>query len=127
MPDPTGSADGGAMTRDRCAATRTFRIWVDGRLSARFADGLTGVGQRDEKGATVLEGAYVDESHLNGLLDHLRALGIGVRRFEVDDARSEAAEQPTSSAFSTTGRDAPTSGSGRAGLPDASIAGPPGE
>ena len=63
---------------------REFRIWVDGRLSEKFADGLSGVDQHDEAG-TVLSGDYVDDAHLQGLLDRLRGLGITVRRFEINE------------------------------------------
>ncbi len=81
------------MTRDGCAARRGFRIWVDGRLSEHFAAGWNGIEQRDEEGGTVLSGDYVDESHLRGVLDRLSDLGIGIRRFEVDDARPTSVDQ----------------------------------
>ncbi len=73
------------MTREGHASQRRFRIWVDGRLSDGFADGLDGVEQRDEHDGTVLTGDAVDDAHLQGVLDQLRGLGIGVRRFEVTD------------------------------------------
>ena len=71
------------MTRE-AQTRREFRIWVDGRLSDRFADGLVGVEQHDEAG-TVLSGAFVDDAHLQGILDQLRGLGIGIRRFEINE------------------------------------------
>lgn len=73
------------MTRDGHTSQRGFRVWVDGRLSERFVDGLVGVDQRDGEGGTVLSGDFVDDSHLQGVLDQLRSLGIAVRRFEVAD------------------------------------------
>ena len=95
MPGPTVESEGGGMTRNGCAARRCFRIWVDGRLSEHFAAGMPGMEQRDEEGGTVLSGAYVDESHLRGVLDRLSDLGIGIRRLEVDDAEpTTAARQP---------------------------------
>ena len=82
MTNPTGRPDRDVMTRER-HSPREFRIWVDGRLSEHFADGLTGVEQREEAGRTVLVGEYIDDAHLHGVLDQLRGLGIAVTRFEV--------------------------------------------
>lgn len=78
---------------------RRFRIWVDGRLSERFAEGLAGVEQRDDEGGTVLLGEYIDESHLRGVLDRLGDLGICVHRFELGAGgpasdRVDTAEHP---------------------------------
>lgn len=73
--------------RERTAVERRFRIWVDGRLSDRFTAGFVGVEQRDEEGVTVLSGEYVDESHLQGVLERLRDLGIRVHRFDVGNHR----------------------------------------
>lgn len=67
------------------ASAREFRIWVDGRLSGRFSDGVDGVEQHDEDRGTVLRGAYLDDAHLQGVLDHLRGLGVAVRRFEISE------------------------------------------
>lgn len=84
MCDPTDLPDAALMTLDR--SERRFRIWVDGRLSERFAEGLSGVDQQQDDDGTLLGGAYVDDSHLRGVLDQLGALGIRVHRFEVDAA-----------------------------------------
>lgn len=62
---------------------RQFRIWVAGRLDEGFANGLDGrVEQHDTSEGTALTGDYVDQSHLHGILDHLRRLGVEVIRFE---------------------------------------------
>ena len=87
MSVPTTRIDRGAMTHE--APAREFRVWVDGRLSERFAAGLPGVEQRDGTGGTLLLGDYVDEAHLQGVLDELRRLGITVCRFEVVEERPE--------------------------------------
>lgn len=71
------------MTRDDPVTLRQFRLWVDGRLSERFSDGLVGVHQREDTDGTMLAGDYVDEAHLHGVLEELRGLGVAVRRFEV--------------------------------------------
>lgn len=94
VPDPTDPTDREAMTRERTAVGRTFRIWVHGRLSAGFANGLTGVDQRDEEGGTLLIGEYVDESHLHGVLDRLGDLGIRVRRFDVEETAPPTSTVP---------------------------------
>lgn len=73
------------MARDASELSRDFRIWVDGRLSERFSNGLAGVEQRDGESGTVLHGDYVDDAQLQGVLDQLRGLGISVRRFEVTE------------------------------------------
>ena len=83
MPDPTLRADARRMTRE-AQTRREFRIWVEGRLSDGFADGFVGVDQHEEAG-TVLSGDYVDDAHLQGLLERLRSLGIAVRRFEINE------------------------------------------
>ena len=92
MRDPTGQSDGGDVTHEAAAVPSEFRIWVDGRLSERFSNGLACVDQRDVEGGTVLRGAYVDEAHLHGVLDQLRGLGIKVMRFEI--AETTNGEKP---------------------------------
>ena len=74
------------MARIEQTTPRGFRIWVDGRLSRGFVDGLEGIDQHDSEGSTILSGNYIDESHLEGVLDQLRRLAIGIQRFEVDPA-----------------------------------------
>lgn len=63
---------------------RRFLIEIDGKLTPRFAEGLDGVDQQDSAHGTTLSGEFKDRSQLHGILDHLRALGIDVRRFEID-------------------------------------------
>ena len=59
-----------------------FRIWVAGRLGEGFADGFDGIEQQDVDGVTTLTGNLIDQSHIFGVLDRLRHLGVEVRRFE---------------------------------------------
>ena len=59
-----------------------FRIWVAGRLGEGFADGFDGIEQQDVDGVTTLTGNLIDQSHIFGILDRLRHLGVEVRRFE---------------------------------------------
>jgi hypothetical protein len=61
-----------------------FRIEIDGRLTPGFAESLDGVDQQDSADGTTLSGDFIDQSQLHGILDHLRGLGIDVRRFEVE-------------------------------------------
>ena len=68
--------------------TRRFRIWVQGRLDERFAEGLAGIEQQDVPAGTMLSGELLDQSQLHGTFDLLRSLGIEVLRFEVDPPRA---------------------------------------
>jgi hypothetical protein len=73
------------MTGGGQVSKREFHIWVDGRLSGRFADGVDGIEQHDDERGTVLHGAYLDDAHLQGVLEHLRGLGVALRRLEVSE------------------------------------------
>jgi hypothetical protein len=70
--------------------SKMFRIVVAGQLDRGFSAGLDGVSLRHDGAQTVLEGLFVDQSHLHGLLDRLRALGIEVTSFST----SATSEQP---------------------------------
>ncbi|MEO1059898.1 MAG: hypothetical protein AAFZ07_00665 [Actinomycetota bacterium] len=72
------------------ASRRELRIWVEGRLSAHFADGVEGIEQHDDELGTVLCGDYRDEAHAHGVLEHLRGLGVTVRRFDITDERDRS-------------------------------------
>lgn len=61
--------------------SKMFRIVVAGQLDRGFSAGLDGVSLRHDGAQTALEGVFVDQSHLHGLLDQLRALGIEVTSF----------------------------------------------
>ena len=60
----------------------TYRIVVNGRLGDAFVDGFGDMTQTTRGSNTVLEGRYVDQSHLHGLLDRLRGLGIEILGFD---------------------------------------------
>ena len=62
---------------------RRFRIWVAGRLGESFAGGFDGVEQEDGAEGTTLSGEMIDQSHVHGILDRLRRLGVEVLRFEI--------------------------------------------
>ena len=68
----------------------TYRIVVKGRLSDGFANGFEDMTQTASGPNTMLEGSYLDQSHLHGLLDRLRDLGIQIISF---DASPEEAHQ----------------------------------
>ena len=72
------------MEHTEKAGARRFHIWVQGRLSEGFCEGLAGIEQEDVPAGTVLSGALLDQSQLHSTLDLLRDLGIDVLRFEVD-------------------------------------------
>jgi hypothetical protein len=53
-----------------------YRIVVKGRLSESFASVFDGLNVEPLPGRTALEGEFADQSHLYGVLDRLRGLGI---------------------------------------------------
>jgi len=59
-----------------------YRIVVHGRLGDGFVDGFEDMTQTTAATNTVLEGPFVDRSHLHGLLDRLRDLGIEIVSFD---------------------------------------------
>jgi hypothetical protein len=82
--------------------TRRFRIWVQGRLDERFAEGLAGIEQEDVSAGTMLSGELLDQAQFHGTLDLLRSLGIDVLRFEVDPPRARSSTGPTQSEEATS-------------------------
>lgn len=67
---------------DHQLSRRRFRIYVAGRLEFRFVEGIDGIELgRSEDGST-LDGPFVDQSHLRGILDRLWQLVIEVLEFE---------------------------------------------
>jgi hypothetical protein len=61
----------------------SYRIVVRGRLSERFASGFMGMTVEPADGTTALVGDIVDQSHLFGLLERVRSLGLELLRVEV--------------------------------------------
>ena len=61
---------------------RTYRIVVRGRLSNRFGSAFSGLALEPEEGATALVGAVSDQSHLFGILERVRSLGLELIRVE---------------------------------------------
>jgi hypothetical protein len=55
-----------------------YRVVVDGELSERFAEIFEGWTATTSPGLTFLEGEVTDQAELDGLLEHLRALGLGL-------------------------------------------------
>jgi hypothetical protein len=53
-----------------------YRIVVKGRLSESFASAFEGLSVEALPGRTALEGVFVDQSQLHGVLDRIRGLGI---------------------------------------------------
>ena len=65
-----------------------YRIIVTGRLDDEFASAFDGMDQEPGRGVTILSGRIADQSHLYGILDRLRALGLEIRRLETTDEPS---------------------------------------
>ncbi len=61
---------------------RTYRIVVKGRLSERFGSAFGGLELEPLEGATALVGAISDQSHLFGVLERVRSLGLELIRVE---------------------------------------------
>ena len=61
---------------------RRFRIWVAGRLDERFIEGIDEIELGHSTAGSRLDGAFIDQSHLRGILDRLWQLGIEVCKFE---------------------------------------------
>jgi hypothetical protein len=61
----------------------TYRIVIRGRLSERFGSAFSGMALEPEEGATALVGAISDQSHLFGVLEQVRSLGLELIRVEV--------------------------------------------
>jgi hypothetical protein len=53
-----------------------YRIVVKGRLSDSFASVFEDLSVEPLQGSTALEGDFLDQSQLHGVLDRLRGLGI---------------------------------------------------
>jgi hypothetical protein len=53
-----------------------YRIVVKGRLSESFASVFDDLSVEPLPGRTALEGEFVDQSQLHGILDRIRGLGI---------------------------------------------------
>lgn len=93
-------------TQGASPGPRRFRIWVAGQLDERFVAGAGELELGQSTCGSTLEGPFVDESQLRGILSRLWNLGIEVRRFETyvpdptDNQASvspAAAERPTDS------------------------------
>jgi hypothetical protein len=61
---------------------RTYRIVVRGRLTERFGSAFSGLELEQQDGATALVGSIADQSHLFGVLERIRSLGLELIRVE---------------------------------------------
>ena len=61
---------------------RRFRISVAGRLDERFVDGVERIELGHSADGSTLEGPFIDQSQLRGILDRLWQLGIEVLKLE---------------------------------------------
>ena len=60
-----------------------YRISVRGRLTERIGSAFKGMGLEPGKGQTYLVGEIRDQSHLYGVLDQVRNLGLELVSVEV--------------------------------------------
>jgi hypothetical protein len=59
-------------------AGRHYEFHVDGSLSAHAREAFCDMDVEEVRPGAVLRGAVVDDAHLHGILDQLRALGFTV-------------------------------------------------
>jgi hypothetical protein len=59
-----------------------YRIVVNGLLSDRFASAFAGMAIEAGDGQTAIVGTVVDQSHLFGILERIRSLGLELVRVE---------------------------------------------
>ena len=69
------------------AVGQRYEIVVRGRLSERYGAAFDGTTLKSRAGETTLSGAFLDQSHLYGLINRLRDLGI-----ELISVRADAGE-----------------------------------
>ena len=60
----------------------SYRIVVNGRLSDRFATAFAGMEIEPSEGQTAIVGVVNDQSHLFGILERVRSLGLELVRVE---------------------------------------------
>lgn len=65
--------------RHLCRMERRFSITVRGELGARFGDVFGPVETTRRGDETVVEGRYVDQANLDGILAYFRALAIELK------------------------------------------------
>jgi hypothetical protein len=60
----------------------SYRIVVKGMLSDRFASAFAGMAIEADAGSTAIVGLVQDQSHLFGILERIRSLGLELVRVE---------------------------------------------
>lgn len=74
-----------------------YRIVVSGDINDDVAGGIADITQRpDDNGLAVLEGDFIDQSHLDGLLSQLRGLGL-----EISDCSTMSAAEALAATYNT--------------------------
>ena len=81
-PAPSDHGHMETEAQDNSSEGKRFRISVAGRLDERFIDGIAGIELGKSPDGSTLEGPFVDQSQVRGILDQLWQLGIEVLRFE---------------------------------------------
>jgi len=60
-------------------SSQQYRLVVDGELGARYASAFEGMTISAHDGMTEITGSIIDQSHLQGLLERIAALGLRLR------------------------------------------------
>ena len=71
-----------------------YRIRVRGRLTERLGSAFGGMTLEPAPGQTVLVGEIVDQSHLFGVLDRVRSLGLELISVEPSPADQASGQGP---------------------------------
>jgi hypothetical protein len=77
--DRPGKVEAHAMTKQgpaRGHGPTRYDIVINGELGARFASAFSGMTIRAAEGQTHITGEVIDQSHMHGILDRIRDLGI---------------------------------------------------
>jgi hypothetical protein len=71
-----------------------YRIVVRGRLSDRFSSAFAGMTLEQGDRTTALVGPVADQSHLFGLLERVRSLGLDLVRVEEEGSSGVGSTEP---------------------------------
>jgi hypothetical protein len=71
-------AGAGRRRTERAVTNQYYEFQVDGTLSARARDVFCDMDLEETRPGVVLRGTVMDDSHLHGILEQLRALGLTV-------------------------------------------------
>jgi hypothetical protein len=72
-------------------SSQQYLLVVDGELGARYGSAFEGMTISAHDGITEITGSITDQSHLQGLLERIAGLGLGLRSLKRLGSESRAA------------------------------------